>query len=93
MARCEGCEQKKVGVLLRPDGRMLCGHCNVLRLRAMSPTGLTRREEVITRDLFRYFRNCGLNSSDALEKLAFALAGEPAMFTRMVPVLDELREE
>ena len=93
MYRCEECKQKKIGVLRRPDGRMLCGHCNVLRLRAMSPTGLTRREEMITRGLFRYFRKCNLSRDDALEKLAFALAGEPAMFTRMVPVLDELREE
>lgn len=93
MSRCEECKQKKIGVFRRPNGRMLCGRCNVLRLRAMSPTGLTRKEEMVTRDLFQYFRNCGLDSDDALEKLAFALASEPAMFTRMVSILDELREE
>ena len=46
MAECEGCEQEKVGVLLRPSGRMLCGHCNMLRLREMASTGLVRRTPV-----------------------------------------------
>ena len=46
MPKCDGCEQEKVGVLLRPDGRMLCGHCDMLRLREMAPTGLMRRLRV-----------------------------------------------
>lgn len=50
-------------------------------------------EEKTTRELHQYFLGCGLSPCDALEKLAFILAMEPSMFTRMVPILDELREE
>lgn len=53
---------------------------------------MNKDEEIITRDLFRYFLQCGLNPDDALEKLAFILAMEPAMFTRMVPILDDCKD-
>ena len=92
MSRCEECERERISVMRRPNGKLLCVDCNQDRVRAMTPTGLTRNEKRITYGLFKYFRQCGLSPSDALEKLAFALAREPAMFTRMVSVLDELRE-
>ena len=78
--------------MLRPNGRRLCVDCNQDRVREMSPTGLTRNEERITYGLYKYFRECGLGRGDALEKLAFVLALEPQMFTRMVNVLEGLRE-
>ena len=93
MARCErkGCNLEGPGVLLRANREMLCGSCNLDRLRAMSPTGLTRREEMIAADLFKYYRECGINHEDALEKLSFVLAMAPATFTRLAKWLDELR--
>lgn len=58
----------------------------------MTPTGLTRNDERIAGDLYRYYLSCNIQPEDALEKLAFVLAMEPLMFTRLVPFLDELRE-
>ena len=69
------------------------------RMREMSPTGLVIQQagtdgddERTARDLFQYYLDCGIEPDDALEKLAFVLAMDPPMFTRLVPVLDELRE-
>lgn len=43
--RCEGeCGgQERVGVIERPNGKMLCSDCNLRRIREMSPTGLIRK--------------------------------------------------
>ncbi len=41
--RCEGCGHLRFGVILRPNGKMLCSDCNLERLRKLSPTGLHRR--------------------------------------------------
>lgn len=94
MLRCEGkgCGRERISVMRRPNGKLLCSDCNQDRVRAMTPTGLTRKEEKITYGLFKYFRQCGLSRNDAIEKLAFALARKPGMLDRMVDVLDEMRK-
>lgn len=94
MCRCEGkeCGRRRISVMRRPNGKLLCADCNQDRVRAMTPTGLVHNEQRITYGLYRFFIRCGLTRDDALEKLAFSLAGDPAMFTRMIGVMDELRE-
>ena len=44
--RCDGCSRLQFGVILRPNGKMLCNDCNLLRLRKMSPTQIWRRLKV-----------------------------------------------
>lgn len=51
-----------------------------------------KTEEQITLGLYQFYIECGHEREKALERLISVLALEPAMFTRMVPVLDELRE-
>lgn len=99
MDACEECGQERIGVLQRGNGKGLCSDCNMRRVREMSPTGLVMQrpgtdddDERTARDLFQYYLDCGIGPGDALEKLAFVLAMDPPMFTRLVPVLDELRE-
>lgn len=92
MARCEECKRERISVMQRPNGKLLCADCNQDRVRAMTPTGLVRNEQRITYGLYRFFLQCGLGRDDALEKLAFSLARDPAMFTRMISTLDRLRE-
>ena len=43
--RCDECGQLRFGVILRPNGKMLCNDCNLLRLRKMSPTQIWGRLE------------------------------------------------
>lgn len=50
-------------------------------------------EEEITRGLYAFYRAMGHSPGEALQRLAGVLAWHPAMFTRMVLLLDELREE
>jgi|GEM_PF-4648448 len=52
-----------------------------------------KSEEQVTRELYRCYIESGIEHQDALERLVSVLACEPAMFTRMVPVIDELRNE
>ena len=94
MLRCEGkgCGRERISVMRRLNGQYLCADCNQDRVRAMTPTRLVHNEQRITYGLYRFFIDCGLSRGDALEKLAFSLAGDPAMFTRMISTLDELRE-
>ena len=89
--RCEGCGLDKLGVLQRANGQALCGSCNLDRLREMSPTGLTRKEEMVAIDLYKYYRKCNIGHEDAIEKLAFILAMAPDVFTRLVGLLERLR--
>lgn len=51
-----------------------------------------KSDEKVTRDLYAFYRKA-YSPGEALERLAVVLARSPVMFTRMVPVLDDLREE
>lgn len=92
MSKCEVCVEERIGVIKRPNGELLCSDHNRDRMREMTPTGLTRNDELIAMGLYRFYRSCGLLPDHALERLAFNLAMEPPMFTRLVPLLDELRQ-
>ena len=50
-------------------------------------------EERYTRNLYGWYLECGIPPEDALERLALMLVRSPGTFTRMVPVLDSLREK
>ena len=92
MSKCEECRRIRIGVFRRPSGKLLCSDCNLRRIREMSPTGLIHNDERIARDLLQYYLACGMTQKDAFKRLEFILAMDPAMFTRLVPVIDELRQ-
>ena len=90
--KCEECKQEKISVMRRPNDRYLCSFCNLLRLREMSPTGLIHNDECVAKGLLQHYLIGGMAYEDAFRRLEFILAMDSAMFTRLVPILDELRE-
>ncbi len=92
---CEECGEESRSVYPRPDlgFRSLCAKHNMLGVRKLSPTGLTNNDECIVRELHQFYLDCGIEPADAFEKLAYVLARAPAMFTRLIGVLDELRSQ
>ena len=77
---------------MRPNGKLLCSNCNLDRMRAMTPTGLINNDERVAKDLLDHYLKCGMGQGDAFKRLEYVLAMDSRMFTRLVPVLDEWRQ-